>query len=143
MSLWKRIAVTFTGITLILGLLLIAVVFEFTGRALRAELHQRAWAVATNLSDAAAGFVMGRNFLELNALITKYARLDGIETLVLLPPETPTEPSVVRNFCMIACCISSSMSAAEAEAARPKTKRHIDACRRQFIGHLPPCWCVV
>jgi HAMP domain-containing protein len=78
MSLWKRIAGTFTGITVILGLLVIGIVYEFTGRALRAELHQRALAVATNLSDAAAGFVMGRNILELNALITKYARLDGV-----------------------------------------------------------------
>src|SRR5262245_2336125 len=77
-SLSKRIAGTFIGITVILGLLVIAIVYEFTGRALRAGLQQRAWAVATNLSDAAAGFVMGRNLLELNALITKYARLDGV-----------------------------------------------------------------
>jgi len=77
-SLSKRIAGTFIGITVILGLLVIAIVYEFTGRALRAELQQRAWAVATNLSDAAAGFVMGKNFLELNALITKYARLEGV-----------------------------------------------------------------
>jgi hypothetical protein len=47
------------------------------GRALRSEIDHRALAIATNLSDGAAGHVMGKNILELYALLTKYARLDG------------------------------------------------------------------
>jgi hypothetical protein len=57
--------------------------------------------MATNLSDAAAGHVVGGNILELHALITKYARLEGsayafiadnkgriiAHTLATLPPE--------------------------------------------------------
>ena len=48
------------------------------GRALRTEIDQRTLAITTNLSDAAAGHVMGKNILELYALLTKYARLNGV-----------------------------------------------------------------
>ncbi|HEU4345242.1 MAG TPA: hypothetical protein VFU31_27135, partial [Candidatus Binatia bacterium] len=45
--------------------------------ALRTQIDKRALIIATNLSDAAAGHVIGRNILELHALVTKYARLEG------------------------------------------------------------------
>jgi sensor histidine kinase regulating citrate/malate metabolism len=35
-------------------------------------------AITTNLSDAAAGPVIGKNILDLYALLTKYARLEGV-----------------------------------------------------------------
>jgi methyl-accepting chemotaxis protein len=60
------------------GILILGIVYQFAGHALRQQLDQRTLAVATNLSDATAGFVRGKNVLELNALITKYARLDGV-----------------------------------------------------------------
>jgi sensor histidine kinase regulating citrate/malate metabolism len=73
---WKIIG-TIAGMMLVLGLLLVAIVNHLMGRALRAQINQRALVMATNLSDGAAGHVIGRNILELHALVTKYARLDG------------------------------------------------------------------
>ncbi|MGH7797052.1 MAG: hypothetical protein ACREQ2_19490 [Candidatus Binatia bacterium] len=73
---WKIMA-TIAGMMLVFGLLLVAMVNHLMGRALRAQIDQRALVTATNLSDAAAGHVVGRNTLELHALVTKYARLDG------------------------------------------------------------------
>ena len=62
---------------LVFGLLFVAIVNQLMGRALRIQIDQRALVIATNLSDAAAGHVIGRNILELHALVTKYARLEG------------------------------------------------------------------
>ena len=73
---WKIIGSS-AGIMLVLGFFLVAVVNHLMGQALRTQIDQRALVVATNLSDAAAGHVIGRNILELHALVTKYARLDG------------------------------------------------------------------
>ena len=73
---WK-IIVIIGGIVVIFGLLLAAMVNHLLGRALRTQIDQRALVVATTLGDAAAGHVIGRNTLELHALVTKYARLDG------------------------------------------------------------------
>jgi sensor histidine kinase regulating citrate/malate metabolism len=73
---WRMIAII-GGMILIFGLLLVAMVNHLFGRALRTQIDQRALLVATTLSDAAAGHVIGRNTLELHALVTKYARLDG------------------------------------------------------------------
>jgi HAMP domain-containing protein len=76
-SLEWKIMGTVAGAMLVFGLLFVAIVNELMGRALRAQIDQRALVMATNLSDAAAGHVIGRNVLELHALVTKYARLDG------------------------------------------------------------------
>lgn len=73
---WKIIG-TIAGMMLVFGLLLVAIVNHLMGRTLRIQIDQRALVTATNLSDAAAGHVIGRNILELHALVTKYARLDG------------------------------------------------------------------
>jgi len=73
---WKIIG-TIAGMMLVFGLLLVAIANHLMGRALRTQIDQRALIMATNLSDAAAGHVIGRNILELHALVTKYARLEG------------------------------------------------------------------
>jgi sensor histidine kinase regulating citrate/malate metabolism len=73
---WKIIG-TIAGMMLVFGLLLVAIVNHLMGRALRTQIDQRALVMATNLSDAVAGHVIGRNILELHALVAKYARLDG------------------------------------------------------------------
>ena len=73
---WK-LTVAVATVTLVCGLLLVIIANQFLGRALRTENDQRALAIATNLSDAAAGPAMEKNILELYALLTKYARLDG------------------------------------------------------------------
>jgi sensor histidine kinase regulating citrate/malate metabolism len=73
---WKIIG-AIAGIILVFGFLLVAIASHLMGRALRAQIDQRAFVMATNLSDAAGGHIIGRNILELHALVTKYARLDG------------------------------------------------------------------
>lgn len=74
---WKIIG-TVAAVMLAFGLLLIIIANQFLDRALRTEIDQRALAIATNLSDAAAGPVIGKNILDVYALLTKYARLQGV-----------------------------------------------------------------
>ena len=73
---WKIMGMV-GAVMLVFGLLLVIIANQLMGRALRTEIDQRALAIATNLSDGAAGHVIGKNILELYALLTKYARLDG------------------------------------------------------------------
>ena len=73
---WKIMA-AIGSLMLVFGLLFVAIVNQLMGRALRTQIDKRALVIATNLSDAAAGHVIGRNILELHALVTKYARLEG------------------------------------------------------------------
>src|SRR5437773_1880667 len=81
---WKRgglrwkISTTFSGLILVLGLLVIGIVYYFTSSALQRQVDLRSSAIATNLADAAAGFVSRKSTLELDALISKYGRLDGV-----------------------------------------------------------------
>ena len=74
---WK-ITATFSGLILVLGLLVIGIVYFFTGSALQKQVDLRSTAIATNLADASAGFVSRRSTLELDALVAKYGRLDGV-----------------------------------------------------------------
>jgi len=74
---WK-ISVTFSGLILVLGLMVIGIVYHFTGSALQRQVDLRASAIATNLADATAGMVSRKSTLELDALIAKYGRLDGV-----------------------------------------------------------------
>jgi len=74
---WKIIG-TVATVMLVFGLLLVILANQLIGRALRSEIDQRALAIATNLSNAAAGPVIGKNILELYALLTKYAQLQGV-----------------------------------------------------------------
>jgi HAMP domain-containing protein len=75
--MWKIVG-TLAGVIVIFGLLVLGVVNHLMGRALRAQLDQRALTIAITMSDAAAGNVIGRNSLELHALAAKYALLDGV-----------------------------------------------------------------
>ncbi len=74
---WK-ITCTFSGLILLLGLLVIGIVYHFTNSALQKQVDLRAAAIVTNLADAAAGLVSRKSTLELDALIAKYGRLDGV-----------------------------------------------------------------
>jgi len=78
MSLRWKIGTAFSGIILLLGCLVLAIVYYLTSSALRKQVDFRASAIATNLSDAAAGHVSRRNTLELDALTAKYGRLEGV-----------------------------------------------------------------
>ena len=74
---WK-IAGIYTAMILILAIVLIAATYRLTGKILREQLDKRALAIAMNLSDAAAGHIVGRNVLALHALARKYTLLDGV-----------------------------------------------------------------
>ena len=77
-GLKRKIIITFSGLILILGILVSAIVYYLTGIALRKQVDLRAAAIATNLSDAAAGFVSRKSTLETDVLIAKFGRLDGV-----------------------------------------------------------------
>src|ERR1044071_8807574 len=78
MSLKWKIGSAFSGIILLLGVLVVCIVYVLTSSALHKQVNFRASAIATNLSDAAAGHVSRRNMLELDALVAKYGRLEGV-----------------------------------------------------------------
>jgi HAMP domain-containing protein len=73
---WKMTGIIVTTM-FVVGLLFMAIVNQLMGRALRAQIDQRALVMATNLSDAAAGYVLAGNIRELHVLVNKYARLTG------------------------------------------------------------------
>lgn len=77
-SLKWKIGGTFTGVMVVLGIFAIAAVYQLTRNALRHQLDQRVLSIANNLSDAAAGHIMGKNLLALHALARKYTLLDGV-----------------------------------------------------------------
>jgi len=97
---WK-IGGAFTGVMLILCTFVAAAAYQIIQHTLRDQLDKRALAIATNLSDASAGHIVGKNLLALNALIQKYTLLDGLayafiedsggeivaQTLGTFPPE--------------------------------------------------------
>lgn len=74
---WK-IGGIYTVVMLVLGIGVIAAVYQLTQGTLRDQLDKRAVAIATNFSDAAAGHVAGKNLLALHALARKYTLLDGV-----------------------------------------------------------------
>jgi HAMP domain-containing protein len=94
---WK-ISVTFSGLMLALGLLVIGIVYYFTGAALQKQVDLRASAIATNLSDAAAGFVSRKSTLELDALVAKYGRLDGVAYAFIQDPKGELLASSMQPF---------------------------------------------
>jgi HAMP domain-containing protein len=83
---WK-IGGTFTGVVLILCIFGLAAIYEVTQRTLRDQLDKRTLAIATNLSDAAAGHLVGKNPLALHALTRKYTLLDGLAYAVIVDGE--------------------------------------------------------
>ena len=73
-----NITAAFSGLLLAVGVCVIGIVYYLTGNALQRQVDLRAAAISTNLSDAAAGYVSKKSVLELDALIAKYGRLDGV-----------------------------------------------------------------
>lgn len=94
---WK-ISTTFSGLVLILGLLVIAIVYYFTSNALQKQVDLRSSAIATNLADAAAGLVARKSTLELDALVAKYGRLDGLAYAVVQDPKGEVLVSSMQPF---------------------------------------------
>jgi HAMP domain-containing protein len=65
----------FSALTLILSAILIGAVYRLSERTLREQLDKRALAVARNLSDASAGYILSNDLLALNTLLRKYTFL--------------------------------------------------------------------
>ena len=101
---WKRgglrwkISTTFTGLILGLGVLVIGIVYYFTSSALQKQVDLRAAAIATNLADAGAGLLSRKAILELDALVAKYGRLDGVAYAFVQDPKGETLASSVQPF---------------------------------------------
>jgi len=77
-GLMGQIGRNFVLLIVLLGLLIGGIAYERLGRILGEQYDQRALLITSNLSDAAAGYVMSRDVLQLNVLVTKYARLSGV-----------------------------------------------------------------
>jgi HAMP domain-containing protein len=94
---WK-ISTTFSGLILVLGLLVIGIVYYFTGNALQRQVDLRSTALAANLADAAAGLVTRKSTLELDALVAKYGRLDGVAYALIQDPKGEMLASSMQPF---------------------------------------------
>jgi HAMP domain-containing protein len=94
---WK-ISTTFSGLILVLGLLVIGIVYYFTGNALQRQVDLRSTALAANLADAAAGLVTRKSTLELDALVGKYGRLDGVAYALIQDPKGEMLASSMQPF---------------------------------------------
>jgi HAMP domain-containing protein len=73
-----KIGRNFVCLIILQGLIIGGIAYELSGRVLREQFNQRASLITTNLSDAAAGYVVSKNALQLDALVTKYARLSEV-----------------------------------------------------------------
>ena len=97
-GLKRKIILTFSGLILVLGIVVSAIVYYLTGNAMRKQVDLRATAIATNLSDAAAGIVSRKSALEADALIAKYGRLEGVAYAYLQDPKGGIIASSVQPF---------------------------------------------
>jgi sensor histidine kinase regulating citrate/malate metabolism len=79
---WQIFAIVAT-VTGVFGVAVAVSVYLFVNRALRSEIDQRGRVLATALSDAAAAYVAAKNVLELDALIAKFSRLEGVAYVVI------------------------------------------------------------
>src|SRR5215210_4993707 len=98
MSLKWKIATAFSVMILVLGITVLAIVYSLTSSALRKQVDSRAAAIATNLSDAAAGHVSRKNSLEIDVLIGKYGRLDGVAYAYIEDPKGDILASSAQPF---------------------------------------------
>jgi HAMP domain-containing protein len=78
MSLKWKIGAASGGTVLAMGVIVLGIVYFLTESALRKQVDFRSSAIATNLSDAAAPYISRRSVLELDALVAKYGRLEGV-----------------------------------------------------------------
>jgi HAMP domain-containing protein len=94
---WKFVT-AFGGLILLLGVCVIGIVYYLTGNALQKQVDLRSAAIATNLSDAAAPYVSRKNVLELDSLIAKYGRLDGVAYAYIQDPKGEIAASSLQPF---------------------------------------------
>jgi sensor histidine kinase regulating citrate/malate metabolism len=75
---WQGISFEWKVMISVLGILFVIIVNQLVGRALRAQVDESAVIMATNLSDAAAGYIASKDLLQLKTTVTKYARLSRV-----------------------------------------------------------------
>jgi len=75
---WQALSIDWKIMILVLGILLVVVLNQLMGRALRIQIDESAVIMATNLSDAAAGYIASKEALQLKTTVTKYARLSRV-----------------------------------------------------------------
>jgi len=75
---WQGISLEWKIMVLALGLLFVVIVNQLIGRVLRTQMDESAVVIATNLSDAAAGYLASKDVLPLKTTVTKYARLNRV-----------------------------------------------------------------
>lgn len=121
-GLKRKMMVSFSGLILLLGILVSAIVYFLTGDALKKQAHLRAAAIATNLSDASAGFVARKSALETDALIAKYGRLEGVAYAYLQDAKGGIIASSVQPF------------PAEIKAPSPSANRRVSSSRLSSMG---------
>jgi sensor histidine kinase regulating citrate/malate metabolism len=101
----RRTSLEWKILILVLGVFFLIVINQLMGRALRLQMDESAAIMATNLSDAAAGYLASKDVLQLKTTVTKYARLSRVayafirdregkviaHSLATLPPELQEE----------------------------------------------------
>lgn len=76
-SLKWKIGGMYAGVMLALSILVIAAVYQLAQHTLEYQLDKRALSIATNFSDAAAGYLASKNLLALQTVARKYMLLEG------------------------------------------------------------------
>jgi two-component system cell cycle sensor histidine kinase/response regulator CckA len=114
---WKFVT-AFGGLILLLGVCVIGIVYFLTGNALQRQVDLRSAAIAANLSDAAAGHVSRKNALELDALIAKYGRLDGVAYAYIQDPKCEIIAPSLQPF---PAELKESTSTADQRTSRART----------------------
>ena len=75
---WRDIGLESKIMILVFEILFIVIVNQLMARALRSQIDERAGIMATNLSDAAGGYLVSKDVLRLKTMVVKYARLNGV-----------------------------------------------------------------
>src|SRR4051812_33558479 len=78
LSLKWKIGGLYTGVMVVLGIFLLLAMYQLVRSCIEDQLAKRALAITTNFGDAAAGHIVGKNLLGLNALTSKYTLHDGV-----------------------------------------------------------------
>lgn len=117
---WK-ISTTFSGLILVLGFLVIGIVYYFTGNALQKQVDLRSTALASNLADAATPFVTRKSTLDLDALVAKYGRLDGVAYALIQNPKGEMLASSMQPFPVELKDIGGSSTASRITRVRGKS----------------------
>lgn len=75
---WQGLSFEWKVMLVVLGLFFVVIMHQLVARVLRDHMQESAVLMATNLSDAAAGYIASNDVLRLKTTVTKYARLSRV-----------------------------------------------------------------